>query len=123
MCQRGRKKIYLAWDLKNNSVSTHCFLLLFKSEDEQVLSGTRWFWSKCGQISRDRHSNTQSSLFINLTLYIFVIVVIYMCNTFLLLLLSSSSVRFISKPVKPCCPASCICPASTLQRLLQRFLF
>lgn len=52
-CARGEERRYTwlgSWE--QLFVSTRCSLLLFESEDEQVLSGTGWFWSKSGQISR-----------------------------------------------------------------------
>lgn len=53
-CARGVERRYTwqgSWE--RLFVFTHCSLLLFKSEDEQVLSCNGWFWSKSGQISRD----------------------------------------------------------------------
>lgn len=56
-CARGVERRYTwqgSWE--RLFVFTHCSLLLFKSEDEQVLSYNGWFRSKFGQISRDTHA-------------------------------------------------------------------
>lgn len=93
----GKREDIPGMGAENNSVSTHCSLLLFKSEDEQVLSGAGWFWSKCGKMSRDRHSNTHARtvllrVFINFTLHV---IGVYVGLFFLLpLTLSDRQVSF-----------------------------
>lgn len=56
-CARGGERRY-TWQGRRESlfVFSHCSLLLFKSEDEQVPSYNGWFWNKSGQISRDVHA-------------------------------------------------------------------
>lgn len=90
----GKREDIPGMGAESNSLSplTHP-LLLFKSEDEQVLICTGWFWSKSGQITRDtqakahaprdpyayRQYSSEYSLF--LRYYVFSRPV-FMCSTF-----------------------------------------